>query len=411
MRVALVIGYQSLLLTIRDRKAIISAIILPLALTLILGVALKGTLSAGKIEPFTVIVLNEDQPAQPSLPAGAPAAVAAQLPTLDFGKLFVTDVLGSEQARVIIITREMNDLAEARELVADGQAAAAVVIPATFTADALGGRPANLAVYTDPGQEIQAGIVTQIAQSYTAEITTQLLPNRLLSTRMQSLDRAAAAQLAADLAQKVTVQLNERSSGARSVSALQYYAAAMAIMNMLLTAIGRAGRLIEERENGTLQRMMSSPASRSAILAGQVLDAMVVPLAQFLVLLLGTSLVYGVYWGPWLPALLLGSAFALAAGGIGVAVAGLLSDRKAAESIGSLLGSVFAALSGAMSPLYTFPDLLKQIARFIPNYWALQGFLDQMAGMGTARLWMPLAVLAAIAVVSSGVGVARLATR
>lgn len=403
MRKAFLIAYNSLLLTLRDRKALITSLVLPLVLIPVLGMALKGALSEGKIDPFTVIVVSSDAPAKPPLPPGAPAAAADQLPTLQFGQVFITDVLGSDQAKKVIETQLETDLAAARQTVADGKATAVVYIPATFTADALAGKGAMLELYTDPGRSIQGSIIAAVTRSFTEGITSRLLPGRL--------DQRAANELTADLAKLGSVTLTERASGVRSVSAMQYYAAAMAVMYMLSTAIMRSGKIIEERENGTLQRMLITPTSPAAILAGQVLGAVIVPVFQFLVLMVGTRLLFGVYWGPWLPSLLLGFTFALAAGGIGILAAGLLNDRKAADTVGSLVGPLFGALSGSMTPLYLFPAAVKTAAKFVPNYWALQGFVDQMAGLGLSHLWQPLVVLLGVAVVTSAAGVARLAAK
>lgn len=389
MRKALLIALNSLRFTMRDRKALLLSLVIPLILIQILGLALKGLLVEGRIEPFTVIVVNRDVPTTPAL---------------DLGQLFLTEVLGSEQVKAIINSEIATDLTTARQAVAAGEAAAVIEIPASFTSEALAGKGAHLALYTDPGQPIQAGIATAVAGAFTEMITSQLLPGRLLEPQ-------SVAQLSADLAKVGAVTLQERAASTRSVSALQYYAAGMAVMYMLMTAIMRASSIIDERENGTLQRMLISPTSATAILAGQLLGAMLVPIAQFLLLLLGTRFLFGVDWGPLGSALLLGITFALATGGIGVAIAAWVNDRKATESVGSLIAPLFGALSGSMTPLYIFPDSVKTAAKFVPNYWALQGFIDQMAGLGPSHLWTPVAILLGVAVVTSAVGVARLAAK
>ena len=127
--------------------------------------------------------------------------------------------------------------------------------------------------------------------------------------------------------------------------------------------------------------------------------------------MVGTRLLYQVSWGNWTASLTLGAAFALAAAGIGTAAAGIFGDPRAADSATGVIGMIFAALSGSMFPLYLFPDGLKMIAKFIPNYWALQGFLDQMSGLGLSYLWLPVAVLSAIGVVTGGLGAWRLASK
>jgi len=103
-------------------------------------------------------------------------------------------------------------------------------------------------------------------------------------------------------------------------------------------------------------------------------------LTQFAIPMVGTRLLYQVDWGPWPHALLLGNAFSVAAAGIGTAAAGFFPQPRTADAAIGKVGMLFGALSGAMMPLYLFPDGLRAVARFIPNYWALQGFLDRPSG-------------------------------
>ncbi|HWI52814.1 MAG TPA: ABC transporter permease, partial [Symbiobacteriaceae bacterium] len=173
----------------------------------------------------------------------------------------------------------------------------------------------------------------------------------------------------------------------------------------------RAKDILQEQADGTLARILTSPTNRVQVTTGQILGTMAVILSQFVILMIGTRLLFQVDWGGWYAALALGAAFSLAAAGIGTAAAALFNDPRAADSATGVVGMIFAALSGSMFPLYLFPDGLKMIARFIPNYWALQGFLDQMSGLGLSYLWMPVAVLCAIGLVTGSVGAWRLASK
>lgn len=195
------------------------------------------------------------------------------------------------------------------------------------------------------------------------------------------------------------------------VGALQYYAAAMALLFLLTGTIQRGGTLVEERQSGTLHRMLAAPVSRGEVLAGQALGSALLALAQCVLLMAGTRLLFGVTWGAWYGALLLGGSFSLAAAGIGTALAGILRDRKAMEIASGAVSNVLGLLSGALIPLSAFPEWLKTVARFTPNYWAMEGLLDQMAGVDSPRLWLPVAILAGIALVTGAFGTWRMAAR
>lgn len=409
MKKVWLIAWNSLTRMGRDRKALAMLLLMPMILIGILGVALKPMMDSAEIKPFDVILINADMPAKPALPPGAPPAALNQLPTFEFGRSLRDDVLLSDQAKRVIILKESTDLAGAREQVRTGKAVAAIYVPAPFTADVLAGKPATVQVYTDPGRETQSNIVTQILSSFTEALTTDVLAAKYAAHAGAG---AGAGQNASGAALAQLPKVTEVPAGSKNVSAFQYYAAAMAIMFMLMTGFTRASVILEERQQGTLGRMMISPTPKGTILAGQMLGSIVVVMAQFLVLMLGTRFIYGVDWGPMGQALLLAGAYSLACAGVGTATAGWLNDPKAANVAVGVVSNIFAALSGAMFPIYIFPAGLKLVAHFIPNYWAMQGFLDQMAGVGgLVHLATPVGILAAIGVIFGALGTVRLAAR
>lgn len=348
MRTILLIARNSLVLAARDRKALILTLLMPLILTAILGNALNGVMTEGSIGPATVLVRNAD--------------------TGTLGKVLTEDVLGSAEVRKVLAASAMTDLERARADVAAGKATAAIYVPPSFSADTAAGRRTEIQVFTDPGDATRATIVTQVVQGFTESLTSRALAARLAGAEaMQSAPQPT---------------LTETATGARPVSAMQYYAAAIALVFILTGTIQRGGKLLEERQGGTLQRMLVSPASRGEVLAGQVAGSALLALAQCAILMAGTRLLFGVVWGTWGGALLLGAAYSLAAAGIGTALAGSLRDKKAVDIASGALSNIFGLVSGALIPLWSFPDVLKAAAKLTPNYWAMQGFLDQMAGVG-----------------------------
>ncbi|HYG56630.1 MAG TPA: ABC transporter permease, partial [Symbiobacteriaceae bacterium] len=359
----------------------------------------------GNVSGFTVIVVNQDTEATLPLPPGMPAAMAGQPPTMNLGRILAEDVFASDQLKELITLKTTADLEAARATVVDGKAAAVVHVPSTFSADVLAGRKSAIEVIADPARATHADIVEQIVLSFTEEVTASGLVGRTLGAAQ------AMEMITAGMNRSVLPKVVSASAGAKQVDAIQYYAAAMAVMFMVMTAFARAKDVLTERADGTLPRMMMSPTARATVVAGQVLGNVLVVMAQFIILMIGTRLIFGVHWGPWGAALLLGAAFALAAAGIGTAAAGLLNDPRAADGAIGSVGVLFGALSGGMFPLYNFPDSMLLMAKFVPNYWGLQGFLDQMSGLGADYLWLPLTVLTAIGLSTGTVGAWRLASK
>lgn len=398
MRKVLAIAASSLTRSARDRRSLLLLLAMPLVLIAILGITLGNMMEDGTINMFRVIIVNQDQG------AGVPGG-----PDLNLGRTLAEDVFGSAEARRVMAAEASTDPAWARAEVTAGRSVAAVYVPPTYSADVLAGREAQIQVVTDPGQPTPANIVMQVAGSFADQVSFGRLAVQTLDpdrVRQVLASGAGALFMAEDLP-----RLREVSSGARSVSGLQYYAASMAVMFMIMTAFTRASAILQERQDGTLARMLATPTSPVQVVAGQILGSMAALTGQFLVLMLGTHFFYGVYWGPWLPALLLGLSFALASTGIATLTSAYARDPHVADMAVGLVGNIFAVLSGGMFPLYLFPPALQVVARLIPNYWGLKGFLDQMGGVGPGAVALPLAVLAAVGLITGLLGARRLALR
>lgn len=390
MRKAATMAFYHLLQVFRDPKGLALMLLMPMILIGILGAALNGLMSGGKIDPFDVLVVDADQAVSLPHPGAAP---------LRFGQILVEEVLGGDGVREMLRIAERPDREEARAAVMAGEAVAAIYIPPDLTREALAGKAAQIEVIIDPGRRDLAAIVVQIVGSFTDALTSMALANSLLPPGSAIGESAAFPHI------------EEIPSGVKPVSAMQYYAAAMAIMFMVMGALSRASNILTERQSGTLSRVLTSPTSRATLLAGLIASTVTILFSQFIILLMGTRWLFGVYWGPLLPVLALGLAFTVAAAGCGIAAAGLLKDPKAAEAAVGVVGNLFGALTGTMFPLWLFPDTMKLIARAIPNYWALQGFLDQMAGAGPSVVWAPVSILLLMGIGTGALGSWRLAAK
>lgn len=370
------IALNGLLLMVRDPKVLVLSLLMPLLLVAILGTALRGLIDQGQISPGTVLVFNED---------------VASSSSRSFGQLLVTDVLANDAVKTLFVVTPVTDLRAAQTDLQDGKVTALIQIPPTFTADALAGRPAMLQLYRNPADLTRGEILVQVLQGFTNQIKSQLLSAQLT---------AETSPTSVGLPPKLTVV----PVGKKSVSSFQYYAVAMALMFMIMTAFQRGAKLLDERATGTLLRALTTPTSTGTIVAGNLAGSALVTITQFIALMVGARILFGVDWGPWPNALLLGAAYSLAAAGLGTAAAVLLKQPKAMEIASGAASNLLGLLSGALFPIYKFPGALLLVAKLTPNYWALQGFLDQMAGLGTAHLWPPVAVLLSIALVTGYVG-------
>lgn len=147
-----------------------------------------------------------------------------------------------------------------------------------------------------------------------------------------------------------------------------------AVMFLLFSILGGSNKLISERENKTLRRILISPAKRSDIIIGKWIGMTIEGFIQALILFGAGMLIFGLSLGAN-PLNLIVFLFiaAASAGAIGVFIASVSKTLKQATGISMLLFMVMSALGGSWWPLDITPHFMQVIGRFSFNYWAISG--------------------------------------
>jgi ABC-2 type transport system permease protein len=403
MRKVLIIGLKDLNLAFRDRAALILMLAAPFALTLGLGFVsgrFSGNSGSSTLSDIPVVVVNAD---------GGP-----------LGKLLVA-VFTSDDLAELLEPALGTDVASARALVDEDQVAAAVIIPAGFSdsllpAGPLGASAAPVAieVYANPARPLGSSVIAAIVQTFASRVETArvsgavTIEQLLQHGRLRADEAAAAAQALAQApdagaaGSPIRIERSTAQGSAAGFDVLAFFAPGMAMLFLMFTVSQGARSLLAERDQGTWARLMASPTPLAQILGGKVLGIFLTGAAQVGVLVLASSLLFGLRWGDPLGLVLLILAVAAAATGWGLLLAAFARSASQVSSLGAALMLLFGILSG------TFVNLgagtgLKLAAHLTPNAWGLEGFDTLARGGQLADLAAPLGALLLMAVVLFGV--------
>lgn len=163
----------------------------------------------------------------------------------------------------------------------------------------------------------------------------------------------------------------------------------------LLTSVS----FLRERSQGTIERLMVSPLSKSELVLGYVLGFLLFALVQSLLILLFVVYVLRVHYAGNLGLIFLVT-LALTIGGVnmGIFVSAFARNELQVIQFIPLLLVPQALLGGLFFPVATLPVVLKQIAYVLPLTYANFALKDVMIrGLGIADIWRDLAVLVAFA--------------
>ncbi len=385
MRAALVIAGRILRQRVRDRSAIVFAIITPLGLALAFASIIPdftGSFHA------TIAVVDNDR-----------GEVASML---------TDDVLGSMSGpNGIIDVISLPDAATARQAVIDDDAGAAIVIPAGFTPSVQSGAPAELTILAGGGTvtgEVAKAVVTDFANAIG---TVQLMVATVdLAGGAADAQTIAAAQEAVQATSPISVE--DLVAQHRQASLATFYGAAMAIMFVFFATQYGALALLAERQEGTLSRLLAAPIPASAILLGGALASLALGLISMLVLEGATTAFGKADWGPPLPVLLLIVAAVVAASGISLLLAGFARTAEGAGGVNAIVALILSAIGGVFIPLSQAPEIMSRIALVTPHAWFLRA-IDTLSvpGAGLAQITPSILVLLGMGALTGGIGLAR----
>jgi len=405
-------------LFLRDRTALLLSLALPMFLTTLFAAAMGG-FGGGGVGRVHLLLEDLDNSAR--------------------SQGFVRELEKNPSLRVEIAQ-------DGRKRIADGKAPAALLIPAGWGAALGTEQQLQLTLYRDPGatieQQILAGaFVPALLGSGDEELARGVVLHgmrefgfsfeqfpgmrSLFDSTWSSISDWAQKQHAAQRAaapkdgkpeeqldfarlvpKLVGMQVEDVAGGedATQKSAMQSHAVSgIAVMMLLFGLVAAGGTILEEHDQGTLQRLRLAPESGRAILLGKFLFTASVGCVQLTILFAFGGLLFSVpIFREPLALALLSLALVCAATGLGLALAVHAQSRKQLEGFSTLVILVMSALGGSWFPLIATPEWYRKLGHFTLNAWAMDGFQGIFwYGKGLSGIAVEILVLLGIALVTS----------
>jgi ABC-2 type transport system permease protein len=388
-----------------DREALALLFAMPMFFILVMSLALQGVFEAGtKGRPVEVLVIN---------PNGGPLAEQA-----------IADLKGIEGLTLIETGDGVSLSAEKAEaLIRRGDYPLALSFVPGFSERILQARgvteseKGTVILISDPATNLQllASVKGVIRSAIERRVLSATLPQRMrkavensvsdfpsgLSLSNQNMEKQFEKLLEdttqgnPDDSRVVFVSASPKGfSEGRRPTATEQNVPAYTIFGVFFIVLTLASSFLREKQDGTFQRILTAPLSKTALLIGKLLPYYVVNLIQ-IGLMFGVGVVlFGMKPG-YLPALILVSmALAAAANGLGLLVAALGKTEAQVNSLSVLLSITLAALGGMMVPAFIMPGFMKTLSLFTPHAWALAGYHDVIIrGLGLREVLPETGVL------------------
>ncbi|HET9913139.1 MAG TPA: ABC transporter permease [Anaerolineales bacterium] len=402
------IGLKDLKLMFRDRAALTFMLLAPFLLTVGMGFV-TGRFSGGSsgLSDIPVVIVNLDQ---------------EQLGDA------LADVFSSDELADLMEPTASSDPEAARRLIDEDQAAAAVIIPegftrsiipvegTTFDQNYVEPEPVKIEVYANPSRPTSAGVVKAIVDEFISRVEegrtsgmTSLMglassglidPQNMEGEARQLFENVEQTESTA-----ITLKKNLEGAEAVEFDILAYMAPGMALMFLMYTVSYGGRSILSERSQGTLPRLLVSPTSTSQVMGGKVLGIFFMGVAQVGILILASSMFFGVKWGDalGLAALILAAVFG--ATGWGMLITALSRTPAQVANIGSAIMLIFGILGGSFINLEQMPAAIQAFSKITPNAWGLDGFTTLALGGTLPNLIEPITALLIMGTLLFGIAV------
>jgi ABC-2 type transport system permease protein len=366
MRLAALLARKDLQLTMRDRMSFIFDLVMPLVFTLFFGLLFGANSSVDKLP---LAVWDADG-----------GAAATQL------------VAALEKSDVVTVTPKSGEALE--QWIADDNAAAGLIIPKGYSEDVASGREADLTIVATQGSSGASTVASEIrtlaSDQVTVELAARAASQAVWQTRshppagpgeteseqgLYDVDQARPVVAQALASPAVGTKVVEAGAAANQTPSGFVLSSPGMMVNFILFSLMTAGiALIIERQNGTLQRLMTTRLRRWELIGGKAAGMFLITFVQQIILVAVAQLFFGVdYLRDPAALLLMMVSLSLVASTLGLLLASVLKSEQALIATTVLVSMAMAALSGAWFPLEIAGQGFQTVGHLLPTAWILDG--------------------------------------
>jgi ABC-2 type transport system permease protein len=394
MKKIFAIAWKDAIVRFASPSELLFFIVLPLVFTFLLA---GGTPSGDEDPRINLVVVDE-----------ANTAISQQI---------FRELESSTAVRPDPLTR-----AEAQSLFDERRADVVLIIPAGIDIESLQNGSAELELLQQPNN-MNATVAERAVSTAIRRVSSSISAAQNAVSQRESMEpfasevaKQAYFESSLALAQEIQQDAPERVTviEGNTEDQVDYDPRANTSAGQLITWVfiplfGISALFAYERQQGTLRRLLTTPATKATFLLGTIAGQVVMALVQMLLLVGFGILVMKLGWGREPLALfviLLTSALAAAA--FGTLMGTFIKTEGQASGLSVMFGMVFALMGGCWYPLELFPAAIQNAVKILPTRWAMQGMLDLvLRGGGLQDILPEAAVLLGFAVIFFSVGVWR----
>jgi ABC-2 type transport system permease protein len=164
----------------------------------------------------------------------------------------------------------------------------------------------------------------------------------------------------------------------------------IAVIMMIVGTVLTAVTIVKEKEQGTIEQIVSSPVKKYELMIGKTVPYAVLAYLDFLIIVVASYLMFGIHIKGSIPLLLVTAFFYL----IGVLGIGILVSTVTQTQISAMFAAIMASmlpsilLSGFIFPIRQMPAALQALTIVVPARYFIEILRDiYLKGLGLESFW------------------------
>jgi len=374
MRRIIAMAKKETLHIVRDWRTMLVSFAIPLIMLLLFGYAV--TLDINQIP--TVVCDQDHSPASRDL---------------------ISKIVSSDYFRKVFVADYPDEI---KQFLDSGKAKVGLYIPSGYEVNLLKNRTGNVQVLIDGSESNTGSIAVGYLQTIFTRETFKSIQKNMERRGVQGISKAGLVEPV------VRVWYNPQLRSANNI-----IPGLVAVIMMIMTALLSSLTVVREREHGTMEQLLATPARPSEILIGKLIPYFVIGMVDCLMIVILGSLVFNVPMaGSFILLILLSCAFAFCGLGIGLRISTTATSQLFAMQL-AVLTSMLPSflLSGFMFAIHNMPNFIRPVTYLVPASY----FIEILRGiflkdMGITELYKPagfLLIFGALMLISSAMGFKR----
>ena len=358
----------------RDKRIVMSLIVPPVLQLLLFGAVLNS-----KVENLRLGVIDQSQTPE--------------------SRELIADLSESRSFRLTSAFLSQDQLSDA---ITDGRVQAGIIVPYDFARNLQRGKQANVQFLLNAMDANTATIARNYAQGVISAYSANL-PGAGLHANFA---RIAARDVGRPGGVDVQPTFLYNPGLLASWFSVTGVLGLLCILNGSLVA---SDTMVKEREVGTIEQLLMSPASTSEIIFAKIAPLFLLLCIMALISIVMAQLIFNVPFHGSFMLVYFGAMLCLLSGiGIGTFVATLTKSAEQAQLASFFVNPPLSSLSGAITPMEAMPRWMQPLAEINPIYhFGVIARASMLKGSGMETLWPNFLALAAITFVLMSLSVWR----